>query len=502
MPAVLFAGADAIQADVEAILPDERGAYKKLSLDDKLQHYQQIAVERCAANAGCNWSALIPHVTDFISFGASIYEPHHLMDGAKRAALLALTGIELHTVDLGGASVPAALELARKLCAHEERLVLIAGSEVPRGGPASIAYYREVSDTLLDPVTEKHSEANLIALYALLADRLMTETGIGADDAQAITEHYRTQAQQNARAATYGKNLKAGELTKTLAGIYATAMVAVATDHGIAFLVANDRLLAKLEQRGIVRAAQVKLYVNAVGTNSAHKYICRRPDFSSPAALAAKRAFAQTELSAHDIDYAWIYDCFTLMLVRQAADYFGIDAQAAANSLKNGMISVGGKDIPVNRQGGILNTQAAIALSAGTGLIDIMAYAAENPQAKNFLFGGNGGIDTTNAVALLSREPNERKQAVLPAMPQQLTDLQALTENEVLTLYAAVPVRFNPGSEVPFALGAFRRQDETLCLARIVDTDLKAITDVASLRRDKAQFTVRLIDGRPFAMTR
>lgn len=500
MAAVLFAGGDAIQKDVEETITAAGNIYKKLTLDEKLGFFLRIAVERCSAEAGCSFEDLRPLITDFIGFGASIYEPHHLMDVVKKADALGLTGIELHTVDLGGASIPAALELARKLCAEEERLVLIAGAEAPRGGPASIAYYREVSDTLLEPRLEKHSEANLIALYALLADRLMFETGISADDAENITAFYRNQALRNERATTFGKVLKPGELKRHLAGIYSTPMVAVASDHGVAFLVAHEKVLQRLKESGRLKSNGTLLYINCVGTSNSHKYVSSRADFTSPGRLAAQRAFAQSTLEPGQIDYAWIYDCFTLMLVRQAADYFGLEPQAAAKTLATGHLIVGGKRIAVNEQGGILNTQAAIALSAATGLIDIIAYAKDNPHAQHFLFGGNGGIDSTNAVAILSRVPLERKAAVIsPAAPSP-TGPKPLADGEELTLYAAVPVRFNPGSDVPFALGAFRRNDRSLCLARIVNADNTPCADVALLPRDQQKLRVKMQDGRPVAV--
>lgn len=500
MPALLFAGGDAIQKDVEEAIAASGNIYKKLTLDEKLGAFLQIAVERCSVEAGCSFKDLRPFVTDFIGFGASIYEPHHLMDVVKKAAVLGLTGIELHSVDLGGASVPAALEVARKLCAEEERLVLIAGAEAPRGGPASIAYYREVSDTLLEPTLEKHSEANLIALYALLADRLMTDSGISADDAENITAYYRSQALANERAATFGKPLKPGELKRHLAGIYSTPMVAVATDHGVAFLVANEKVLQRLEASGLIKNDLPQLYINAVGTNNSHKYVSSRADFMSPGRLAAKRAFAQLSLEPGQIDYAWIYDCFTLMLVRQAADYFDLAPKKAAETLAAGHLVVDGKRIPVNAQGGILNTQAAIALSAATGLIDIFAYAKEHPAAGHFLFGGNGGIDSTNSVAILSRTALERKPAVISAEQTRVIQPLPLAEDEELTLYAAVAVRFNPGSDVPFGLGAFSRSDGSLCLARILNADRTPCTDVALLPRDQIKLRLKIQNGRPFAV--
>lgn len=488
MTAWLVAGADAIQADVEKRLSAAQ-SYKKLTLDEKLQCFLTIATERMGELYGVEFSQLRPLITDFISVGASIYERHHTMDAVKKATMLGLAGIELHSVDMGGASVPAALDLAQKLCHHPDRLVLIAGAEVPRGGPTGIAYYREVNDALLEKNTELHTHTNLISLYALFADRMMHEEKISIDDVEAITSYYRGLALSNTRAAMHNKPLREGDLKRYLAGCYATPMVAVATDHGAAFLVAGDNMMERL--RTLRFRLGSPLAIRAVGTNSAAKYITQRRDFSSPAKLAARRALARSGMRSEEIDYAWIYDCFTLMLVRQAADYFGISPKAVASTLRNGYVELAGKQILVNRQGGILNTQAAISLSAASGLLDIIDYAEKNPQAQNFLYGGNGGIDTSNAVALLSRQPGPYHDTVL-GEDNHVAHCLKPHDGEMLRLYAAVMVRFNPGSDVPFALGAFRRSDDTLLLARFVAADGSTPESTEHFVRDVALFRLEI----------
>lgn len=496
MIAWLVGGADAIQAEIESQLQHTQ-SYRKLDLDEKLTLYLQTAVNNLAAKHTVSFESIKPLITDFISVGASIYERHHTMDVSKKASMLGLSGIELHSVDLGGASIPAALGIAQQLCAQGKRLVLIAGAEVPRGGPTGIAYYREVSDALLHKHTELHTHANLISLYALMADRMIFEEGVAVEDVEAITCHYRAAALNDARAAVFGKPIRQEELRRYLAGCYATPMVAVATDHGAAFLIASDNMLDSLCHVGF--KLNSPLSIRGVGTNCTAKYLTQRLDFRSPAGLAAERAFARAGLSPGDIDYAWIYDCFTLMLVRQAADYFGVSAQAAAKTLRSGYVQLGTKKIPVNKRGGILNTQAAIALSAASGLLDILDYASQNHDALNFIFGGNGGIDTINSVALLSRKAGTPEPATI-CRPEAPAKCRPAIEGEELLLYAAVMVRFNPGTDVPFALGALRRSDGTLFLARLLDASGRTPADTDRFVRDAAVFRLQKGEAGLFAV--
>ncbi|MFZ5629889.1 MAG: thiolase C-terminal domain-containing protein [Spirochaetota bacterium] len=496
MNAWLVGGADAIQSDIERRLADTQ-SYKKLALDDKLALFLTTAVNNLAATHKTQFEHLRPLITDFISVGASIYEHHHTMDVSKKASMLGLSDIELHSVDLGGASIPAALATAQRLCAQGDRLVLIAGAEVPRGGPTGVAYYREISDALLHKHTELHTHTNLISLYALMADRMIFEEGVTVDDVEAITRYYRSAAVADPRAAVHGKTFREGELRRYLAGCYATPMVAVATDHGAAFLVASDNMLKQLPTAGF--ALFSPLAIRGVGTNSAAKYLTQRPNFTSPAGLAAERAFTRAGLTAGDIDYAWIYDCFTLMLVRQAADYFDQKAETVAQTLRKGYLQKGTKKIPVNSRGGILNTQAAISLSAASGLLDILDYARQNAEAQNFFFGGNGGIDTINAVALLSRSGGIPTAGTV-SRPSVPAECRAAVDGEEARLYAAVMVRFNPGTDVPFALGAFRRNDGSLFLARMLDAAGCTPSDTDRYPRDRALFHLRITEAGVFAV--
>ncbi|MBV6494144.1 MAG: hypothetical protein LDLANPLL_02170 [Turneriella sp.] len=497
--AKVFAPADAIQKDVETLLFTEGKSYKRLSLEEKLAYYLKIAVDRSSATLGLSFDKLRPFITDLLSFGASIYEAHHTMSPAKHASILGLVDIDLHTVDLGGASIPFALEHARRICAHEERLILLAGSEIPRGGDPGIKYYREVSNTLLDPQKELHTEANLISLYALLADRLMYEEEISINDIEDITQFYRSCAINNPRAATYQKPIKVGELQKYLAYPYATAMIAVATDHAIAFFVANENYLKKIESTLNFSTEKNSLYIHSVGTSLRDKYLTQRDDFTSPAKKASLRAFERGLLKPKDIDYAWVYDCFTLMLVKQVSDYFGTSASFAAKTLAKGYIQIDNKKIFVNEQGGILNNQAAISLSAATGLLDIFSHMKQHPSARNFLFGGNGGVDTVNAVAILSREVFPSNNTVLAPLHKTLKKDFHLSEGHEATVYARTLVRFNPGSEAPFLLGAFRDDKGELFLARVVDKNLQPFLNTEELKHDITRVRISFSKNTPLA---
>lgn len=63
------------------------------------------------------------------------------------------------------------------------------------------------------------------------------------------------------------------------------------------------------------------------------------------------------------------------MIILQSSEYFGVSKKEISENLKNGIIKFkNGKTILVNQMGGILNYQAAMSVSAATGLVDIAAH--------------------------------------------------------------------------------------------------------------------------------
>ncbi len=82
--------------------------------------------------------------------------------------------------------------------------------------------------------------------------------------------------------------------------------------------------------------------------------------------MAAREAFADADAGPEEVEYAWIYDCFTHMLPMQASRYFHVPAVDAVRSLSSGCAEIGGRRVPVNDCGGLLNYRAAMMISGAT----------------------------------------------------------------------------------------------------------------------------------------
>lgn len=386
---------------------------KKISRDLRVELYLGEVVAKLCDYFQTDLAKLGPLLTDFISCGPPIYSKAKYHDTMHKADFLGITGTHCHVSDQGGASVTSALIQAQAIVQQNPyACILIAAADIPRTGFSGKADYAQLNQGVMHPEYEDPYGGNLIAFYALLAKRQLREEGVTEDDLRAITRAFRETVQANPRAANYEKEISEKQIGKYFAEPYPVPMIALMTDHAVATLVCGEAILP--EVRKIAKLPADPVYVGHGVTSHHAAYFMLKGELQSPSRLNGPLVLERNGLKPEDVDYAWIYDCFVGMIIEQAANYFGISQKQAATDLADASLIVNGKTIPVNRGGGILNYQAALMLSSGTGLMDVLSnygLAAdplfERPSAppKLALLGGNGGLDTVNSLVPISTQP-------------------------------------------------------------------------------------------------
>ncbi|MCZ8342312.1 MAG: thiolase family protein [Leptospira sp.] len=483
MATVILGASDTIETEFSG---DD---YKQLSPTEKYHSLLFRSVDKLFNFLGTDRKRLGPHLTDFVSIEAQSLGREGYGFAIKDANDLGFGGLACHTVDLGGASVGGAIQQAYTIVeANPNAVVLVAAADVPKSVFKQVSDLKRLTATVCHKDWEMPYGATLIGLYSLLCEKMMFESDINATDLEEITKQFRNVAINNTRAFQYQKELTDKQLKKPLAGVYSTPMIAIVTDHGFATLVTSDETKQKLIDASIIKKDSKHVYIAGSGHSAHAEYLIQKQDLRSPAALACERAIALSGFGREEIDYAWIYDCFTGMIIHEASLYFGIPAKDVANSLKKGMIPTGKKEIPINLGGGILNYQAAMSLSGACGLIDIMSQyglatdpipntMSEEPNVS--LLGGNGGIDSINSVVIFSKtKPMNR--ARTPIVTKPLTvNIPKVTEGETGTIVSATPVYFNPGGDKkpPYLLVVSRTTEGSLILTNLYDKEFKELTD-------------------------
>ncbi|MCZ8155739.1 MAG: thiolase family protein [Leptospira sp.] len=500
MKPILLGVADTIESEFD---PE---SYKSASTMDKYFQLLFRSVDKLCDFLGTNRSQLAPFLTDFVSIDSLSLGRSGYGHAVRDANDLGFTGVSCHMVDLGGASVGGALHQAYSIVtSNPNAVVLLAAADVPKSVFKQVSDLKRLTETVCHKDYEIDYGATLIALYALLAERQMSESGISISDYNEITHVFRNNAIDNPRAFQFKKELTPKQLSRPLAGPYSTPMIAIVTDHAFATLVTTESKKKELIDKGILKKDAKHVYI-AGASHAVHaEYFYQKKSMASPAAIACEKAFSLSGLERKDVDYAWIYDCFTGMIIHQASLYFGVSPKEIATSLKSGKIRTGDKEIPINYGGGILNYQAAMSLSGVTGLIDIASQydLAVNPIPKKCashprvsLLGGNGGIDSINSVVLFATEDNEK-----PAKAPQISRLIGVNtvdakDGELCTLLSATTVHFNPGGDkkTPYVLCAVETERGSLLVTNLFDKYNKEILTTENFSFKGKQVKLKFIN--------
>lgn len=497
MNPILLGVADSIVDDFE------KSEYASLSAQERIDGLLGMAVRRLFDFLEMRVECANDVITDFISFGPPVTGDYVFFDASRKAGSLGLTGVRIHTIDLGGASVGASLHQATAVIRRDPgAVVLVAGADIPRSAYTALELMRNTNRAAAHPEHEAPCGATLIGLYALMARRFMRDSGVTREDLRAVTSYYRERVAGVPRAVNHSRTLRDEDFNLTIADPYCPAMSAVVTDHGFATLVMDEARYARLSSSGILRADVPRVYVAGTGISLHSEFCVCKGELASAAGMAAREAFADAGVGPEEVEYAWIYDCFTHMLPMQAARYFDIEAVVAARGLSGGHIDTGDRRVPVNDCGGLLNYRAAMMISGATGLIDVMNRyglcatlpAPDGPQPAVALMGGNGGIDSVNSVVLFSTTPRHAEERdPFPRRKDVFLNRIGCDEDEEGRVFASTTVNFNPDGPfpAPYVLALVRFERDRVVMANLCDASGALLVSDAGVVFDLTRVVMR-----------
>ncbi|MCG6139238.1 thiolase C-terminal domain-containing protein [Leptospira mtsangambouensis] len=501
MDPILLGVADTIESEFDSEV------YKTLSPLEKYHSLLFRSVDKLFGFLGTDRSKIAPYLTDFVSIEAQSLGREGYGFTVKDSNDMGFGGLACHTVDLGGASVGGAIAEAHTIVkANPYAVVLVAAADVPKSVFKQVSDLKRLTATVCHKDWEMPYGATLIGLYSLLCERMMFDTGVTTEDLEEITKHFRSLAETNPRAFQFQKPLTEKQLKKPLSGVYSTPMIAIVTDHGFATLITSEFMKQKLIENKIIKKDSEHIYLAGSGHSAHAEYFIQKKDLKSPAALACERAVASSGFNRSEIEYAWIYDCFTGMIIHEAGLYFGVSPKETATALRRGKISNGTKEIPINLGGGILNYQAAMALSGATGLIDIASQygLAVDPIPEKLrtppnvsLLGGNGGIDSINSVVLFSKEKPKPSREPFTLKPLEV-NVPSPKLGEKATILTVSTIYFNPGGEKkpPYLIVCSTKENGEMVLTNLYGKDGVEILSKEGLELGKSKVEFQEIGGK------
>lgn len=257
------------------------------------------------------------------------------------AETLGLTRLRhIDGTDLGGASYVSHAGRAARLIADgacSAVLVIMAGLPRQNLSPASWAAPTQ-------PFEDAHG-STLIASYALVAQRFMHQYGIRSRDLAEIKSAASLHASHNPNA--YLRNeVSVEEVLESpwMAEPLHRLDCCVTTDGGGAFVVVSDEIARSLHSDGPRILAMEEGYMHS---NNGH--------YDLPSVVASKTgpaALAAAGVSVQDIDYASIYDSFTITVLANMVGIGFFTPEEAPGVLASGALRAPFGSIPINTDGG------------------------------------------------------------------------------------------------------------------------------------------------------
>jgi acetyl-CoA acetyltransferase len=152
------------------------------------------------------------------------------------------------------------------------------------------------------------------------------------------------------------------------------------------------------------------VYVLGVGEGHRHEHISAAHSLTTSAAKeAGERAYAMAGVTAADMDFAQLYDCFTPTVLVELED-LGFCAKGEGGPFAaSGALGPGG-DLPVNTHGGLLshshagNPGSMFALTESIWQLRHDAGARQVADAQLGLVHAQGGIMSSHTALILGRE--------------------------------------------------------------------------------------------------
>jgi acetyl-CoA acetyltransferase len=239
--------------------------------------------------------------------------------------------------------------------------------------------------------------------HALAAARHMHEFGTTSRQLGAIAVATRKHANMNPAATMYSKPLTLEDHQKARWIVEPLRLpdCSLMTDGGAAFIVTSAERAMDLKQKPV--------YIMGMGMNHPH---CSVMDAKTLTTLGGKVsseiAYKMAGVGPKDMDFAQIYDCFTITTLITLEDYGFCPKGEGGRWVEGGRIEVGG-ELPVNTHGGLLShahlegithvTEAVKQLRGGN-----VEPARQVKDAKVGIVSGHGGYLSTHATLILSSE--------------------------------------------------------------------------------------------------
>lgn len=169
------------------------------------------------------------------------------------------------------------------------------------------------------------------------------------------------------------------------------------SDGAVAFV------MTSLERARDLKQTPVKVLGGAVASvpMTQSSYFTQKAEYlTTPATRSAHKAFEMSGVKREDIDFAEIYDCFTISTILQLEDLGFCAKGEGAAFVENGRIGPGGS-LPVNTHGGLLSHSYLLGGSHVVEAVRQLRWERNEAQVPNAKIGLVTGLGVPDHATLL-----------------------------------------------------------------------------------------------------
>lgn len=243
-----------------------------------------------------------------------------------------------------------------------------------------------------------------IANHAFAASRHMHEYGTTSEQLGALAVAARKHANLNKKAAMHGRPMRIEDHQSSRYTVAPLRLLdcCLNSDGGGAFVVTSAERARDLPRKPV--------YILGMGTNNPHSNVAEAPTLTTLGGKkASESAYRMAGVGPEDMDFAEIYDCFTITTLITLEDYGFCPKGEGGRWVEGGRTEIGG-ELPVNTHGGLLSQAHIEGMLHVTEAVkqlrgDEVEPERQVPDARVGIVSGHGGSLSTHATLILSNQP-------------------------------------------------------------------------------------------------
>lgn len=357
------------------------------------------AIERALADAGLKLSDVDGLLTAY-----SMTEPYFML-GSVLAEYIGVQPRFAASVTVGGAS-PGALvhQAAMALATHQADVIVIAtGENRATGVSRDVAVERLTA--VGHPAFENPYGPLIPAFYAMAAQRYLHEFRVPREHLAHVAVTARRHAVLHPDSPmtdelTVDQVLESKPIAEPLR-LYDCCLI---SDAAGALVMARPERIPDLKSRPV--------HLLGAGQFHSHEHMLMAPDdLAMGARRAGEQAMTMAQVSPGDIQFAELYDCFTVVPIMEAEALGLAPPGGGADLFVSGDAGIAGR-LPINTHGGLLSYAQAGASGGMHGIVEavrqIRGEAGDRQVARHdlALVHNEGGILSSHASLVLSADPH------------------------------------------------------------------------------------------------